>query len=639
MKTIPPFFVLPRMCVWLLALLAGGGSAFAQDSYWNGTSGDFANATKWNAGVPNASSNAFFTNSATYTVSWTANATSANVYVNTKSASAVLSEQLDASLWWVTNQYLIGQSGNTGSVTHGSGTLVVTNAAGTGLFVVGDAGSKGTLTLTGGTVIVDKLWATNVSTSTLSLRAGDLVTQSGGSIVNVGSLRLSLGNVAGQTMTWTMRGGGTNLLLTTPQTLDTQIGNAVGAYGRLIITDPGTIYTNAGSTSVGGGSGGAGRGMLVVSNGGRGWGGNLHVGNGGASTNNDVIITGPNSRWNASGTLNVGYVGATNNLVQILDGGALVAIANANVGTLGSGLNNRVIVSGTNSLLSVADLYVGTNPTANASLVLVKDAATLAVVTRMTAGPGIISNLGGVFQFGAGNPIINTNVPGSIVLSNGVVSFKGVSDAVVNGQITKFTFLDRNTLRLDGTTNSAVATYAIGTNAGTTFASLNLTGNNSLFQNTTLTVDEGGVLSGSGKIGSVNATNRGVISPGNSPGTLVFASNLTLLDSSTLNIELGGTNSSLYDRLQVLGSLTLTGSLNVSLINGFVPSGTNEFDVLDWGALVGTFGSVTLPVGYDWDTSNLYTTGTLSLLAIPEPSALAAGVAGLLLLAFLRRRS
>ena len=110
----------------------------------------------------------------------------------------------------------------------------------------------------------------------------------------------------------------------------------------------------------------------------------------------------------------------------------------------------------------------------------------------------------------------------------------------------------------------------------------------------------------------------GILSPGNSPGTLTVGS-LTLQSGSQTNIELGGTTrGSQYDAIMSSGAVSLNGTLDVSLTNGFTPAVGNTFDILDWGTLSGTFSSLQLPSlsgwAVGWDTSQLYTTGTLSVV-------------------------
>ena len=89
--------------------------------------------------------------------------------------------------------------------------------------------------------------------------------------------------------------------------------------------------------------------------------------------------------------------------------------------------------------------------------------------------------------------------------------------------------------------------------------------------------------------------------------------------STTLAIELGGASPGTgYDQLHVTGALSLGGRLELSLINGFTPAAGNSFDILDWSSLSGTFSSISLPsltAGLIWNTSQLYTTGLLSVVS------------------------
>lgn len=161
---------------------------------------------------------------------------------------------------------------------------------------------------------------------------------------------------------------------------------------------------------------------------------------------------------------------------------------------------------------------------------------------------------------------------------------------------------------------------------------------------TTLKVDVGsGTLGGKGTIhGDVTVGAGGFVSPGNSPGLLTIDGDYMQDSLAMLEIELGGlTRGDEYDALAVTGRMDLAGTLDVTLWNGFEPVAGNSFDILDWGKIVGAFDTVNLPAltgGLCWDSSELYTSGTLSV--VPIPGAVILGALGLATAArMLRRRS
>jgi T5SS/PEP-CTERM-associated repeat protein len=107
----------------------------------------------------------------------------------------------------------------------------------------------------------------------------------------------------------------------------------------------------------------------------------------------------------------------------------------------------------------------------------------------------------------------------------------------------------------------------------------------------------------------------GTLAPGHSPGSTTLHGDYTQLAAATLEIELGGTTmGTQYDTLDIGGATTLAGTLEVLLVNSFVPSLGNAFQILTYGGAVnGVFDSVILPALADlaWDTSTLYTTGEI----------------------------
>jgi len=133
--------------------------------------------------------------------------------------------------------------------------------------------------------------------------------------------------------------------------------------------------------------------------------------------------------------------------------------------------------------------------------------------------------------------------------------------------------------------------------------------------------DGAGDLTGSGRLPPGEWRLASVISPGNSPGCIT-GENIVLAPTSTLVIEIGGrAPCSEFDRFIVSNRLALNGAtLELRLLNGFVPAAGDSFDVLDWGTLEGTFGAVTLaaanlPATLSWDTAALLQSGTLRVIA------------------------
>jgi hypothetical protein len=106
---------------------------------------------------------------------------------------------------------------------------------------------------------------------------------------------------------------------------------------------------------------------------------------------------------------------------------------------------------------------------------------------------------------------------------------------------------------------------------------------------------EGGILEGTNLL-TGNVTNRAIVRPGVSPGQLQIKGNYTQKETGVLQIELGGPEAgSGSDRLAVSGTVTLAGTLNVSLVNGFAPPLGSAYDILTAGTCSGTFQVVEVP--------------------------------------------
>ena len=134
---------------------------------------------------------------------------------------------------------------------------------------------------------------------------------------------------------------------------------------------------------------------------------------------------------------------------------------------------------------------------------------------------------------------------------------------------------------------------------------VNLTGGGSITRTN-------GIIDGTGKwIGGIDLS--GTLAPGNSSGGMLFTGDVTYGETSTKEIELGGSdsfefhrNDTQHDFTEIQGDLLINGGqLNVSLIDGFELDLNHEFIIakvdgelagtfegLEEGAIVGSFDSV-----------------------------------------------
>jgi T5SS/PEP-CTERM-associated repeat protein len=147
----------------------------------------------------------------------------------------------------------------------------------------------------------------------------------------------------------------------------------------------------------------------------------------------------------------------------------------------------------------------------------------------------------------------------------------------------------------------------------------------------------------------------GGIAVGNSPGLGTDEGDVEFGESNFYIAEIGGSSACTlacsdagladrgFDKYIVDGSLSFGGELRITSWKGFVAQAGQSFDLFDWGSTAGSFSSIDstgfmLAAGTKLDYSQLYTTGTVSVTAVPEPESYALMLAGLGLLAWRRRK-
>jgi parallel beta-helix repeat protein len=218
------------------------------------------------------------------------------------------------------------------------------------------------------------------------------------------------------------------------------------------------------------------------------------------------------------------------------------------------------------------------------------DASTDAVIVNFYGGVATFNNMGtGTFQKSAGTGTSAVNV----------------------------------TMTNAGTVNVGSGTLQLNTSSYTQTAGITkLTGG--ALTSTGVLLFQGGTLGGSGTVTApVTVTNTASLAPGLSAGTLNLVGSYTQSGSAAYKVEIGGlTSGTQYDVANVSGTgatATLGGSLQISLINGFMPTTGNAFTVLTYPSKTGTFTIVPPAVPcLGWKVD--YGDTALTLTAYPLPA-------------------
>jgi T5SS/PEP-CTERM-associated repeat protein len=398
-------------------------------------------------------------------------------------------------------------------------------------------------------------------------------------------------------------------------TTDAQINNG----GTAQLFDPlakadnlvlGSLAANSGTLEIIGGAlsvntfeaGTNGMGTLRILNQGRLTSTGAFVG-GDIGSHGTATVDGAMSKWDAGNVLNVGFSGE--GALSVLNGGSVTSKFTS-VGN-DSGSTGTLIVDGAGSSHSVmGDMTVGPQ---GVGVVTIRNGASAANAN------GILGELGG-------SGTVNVDGPGT-TWTNGVVAvgitgtgtLNVTAGAVVsgtNGRIAREPN-SQGTAIVDGPGSQWNST-GVFTIANNSAGKLVVRNGGVVSAQLGMTVQQGGRLEGDGTV-VANVTNNQTVAPGaNVPGTLHITGNYTQNAAATISINLASATS--FDRLAVTGTATLAGALAVQLDGGYVPQAGSSFDVLDWGARVGTFAVVSLPAlpsPLAWSTSSLYSSGVVSV--------------------------
>ena len=579
-------------------------------------------------------------------------------------------------------------SGGTSVTTASNAELVIRTDTASDLLAINTAisGTSGGLTKTGAGTLT--LGATNTYTGTTTVLAGTLAQSATGFIADTSALTINgptavfdLGNNKIDTVgAVTLSGGGsitgtgTSTLTASSYTLNAGTVSAILASGGVTKSTNGTVTLTGANTSIGaltanGGSlvinGPTARynttsgtsninasANLTISGGGGfshsiGAGLNMNIGNGVTGAN--VLVTGPGSTFNTSGTLNVGignsatdnsltisngatattyimliaagnnaaplhnnvtitgngsslsvgnvfepFDGGQNGLLSILDGGTLTttAVTNMYISFYANSKNNTILVDGTNSVWNAAKVtnwWGGSGaPTGNALTISNGGRVNFTqAATAQNSANFINLNSNGVFS--TLQLALSSN---TMIFNGGILEARSSNANFVSGG--SISLLGSGTVNTN-TFNSTISSPFSGagsltkTGAGT----LTLSGTNT---HTGGTVVNGGTLLTAAAVnlsstGSLTVNAGGAFSMQNNAAVTTYAAtSLTLAGGANLTFDLVGTNT--VDKLTSTNAATTSGG-NIGIsINGVttpvVNTSTNLITSTNGGLLTGT---------------------------------------------------
>jgi hypothetical protein len=304
------------------------------------------------------------------------------------------------------------------------------------------------------------------------------------------------------------------------------------------------------------------------------------IGTGSISLNNSTTLT----------NLSVGTIDLQNDQAFGSTGGATVNNA---------GMFRKNIGSGTSSLASAITF------TNTGKIEVMAPAATLYIHNLTNYNSGTATITGGVYllkgklQIGDGSTdVISTNAT--------EISLDGAAAQIVNSlgsnmlpslttNTGKFSLVNGRNLALSGGLGNS-GDVLVGLTCTLTATGYTQTAGNLGLPGGTLNPGagganiNGGVLHGGGTI-TGNLNNNATVDMGPAPSNLMVNGNYTQGSAGALNLRLNGIAAGLFDHLDVTGSASLSGTLNLTC--GYTAADNDTFAVLSFGTKSGDFATVT----------------------------------------------
>ena len=279
------------------------------------------------------------------------------------------------------------------------------------------------------------------------------------------------------------------------------------------------------------------------------------VNNGGYFASNSLVVTDPGTFVRSDVALNIGTGAATlGNRLVVSNGATLSCGGAATLAANGSGTGNVMVVTGPGSACEVSgSVRLGDDATDSSNRLEISNGARVRMTSLSNGGQtsNLATNNGGIYEFTGATPAIPG--PNQVFLTDGTISFYGVTTVDVKGNwtgtLTNIAFAGNNAFRLNNATNAASGqAYTFATGSATNYCRLELL-NGSLYQGGAVTIGNGGSLvvsNGTSTISSnltfASGSTLTVCVGTNAAGAALGALNVggTLTQSgATLNLVLG----------------------------------------------------------------------------------------------------
>lgn len=258
----------------------------------------------------------------------------------------------------------------------------------------------------------------------------------------------------------------------------------------------------------------------------------------------------------------VGDMASFNKL--IVSNGAIVYTKNLSVSLQNASSNNSVWITDPGSILSVTNTTaIGSNVTFTTGIgasLWISNGGTLEVGNSLVSGfanSGRITNFNSIFQFTTDTPTVTTNTANSIVLIDGMISYRNVTNAnIFNSQVSNIVSSGNGTIfRLNASSNKAIAEYTFSNNNAGIYENLSMINGGTYWTSAVLNIGQSATL----LISNTTANIAGLVS--NNLGS-IHLSKSDVTFKNELRIKGTGTNSlGAINNLTGGGTNALTGSV------------------------------------------------------------------------------